>query len=139
MYGSSDYTTINPIMNEHCEIKHLLFDGLMTRDGAGALIPALAASYTYEEETLTYTFQLRENVLWHDGEQFNAEDVKFTFEDIMDPDNSSKNMPNYEEIREINLLGEYEIAFVLHEPNYAFLDYITMSILPQHCFQGEDM
>ncbi len=139
VYGSSDYTTINPIMNEHCGIKHLLFDGLMTRDGEGALIPALAASYTYEEDTRTYTFQLREGVAWHDGEQFTAEDVKFTIEAIMDPDNGSENMPNYEEIQGINILGDYEIAFVLREPNYAFLDYMTMSILPQHCLQGEDL
>ena len=33
VYGSGDYTSINPIMNEHCEIRHLLFDGLMARDG----------------------------------------------------------------------------------------------------------
>ena len=33
VYGSGDYDSINPIMNEHCEIKHLLFDGLMARDG----------------------------------------------------------------------------------------------------------
>ena len=45
VYGSGDYDSINPIMNEHCEIKHLLFDGLMARDGEGNLVPALAESY----------------------------------------------------------------------------------------------
>ena len=44
VYGSGDYTSINPIMNEHCEIRDLLFDGLMARDGAGNLLPALAES-----------------------------------------------------------------------------------------------
>ena len=139
VYGSSDYTTINPIMNEHCEIKHLLFDGLMARDGEGALVPALAKSYGYDEASMTYTFRLREGVKWHDGERFDAEDVKFTIEAIMDPNNGSENMPNYEEIREITVLGAYEIAFTLSEPNYAFLDYMTMSILPEHCLRGEDL
>ncbi len=139
VYGSGDYTSINPIMNEHCEIKHLLFDGLMGRDGEGNLIPDLAESQSYDETTMTYTFKLKENVKWHDGENFTADDVKFTIEAIMNPDNGSENMPNYEEIKEINVLGDYEIAFTLSEPNYAFLDYMTMSILPEHLLEGEDM
>ena len=32
VYGSGDYDSINPIMNEHCEIKHLLFDSLVKLD-----------------------------------------------------------------------------------------------------------
>ncbi len=139
VYGSGDYESINPIMNEHCEIKHLLFDGLVARDGKGALVPGLAESWTYEEETMTYTFRLRKNVKWHDGEDFTAEDVRFTIDAIRNPDNGSENYPNYEEISQINILNDHEIAFVLSEPNYAFLDYMTMSILPQHLLEGEDM
>lgn len=139
VYGSGDYDSINPIMNEHCEIKHLLFDGLVKRDGEGNLVPSLAEDWSYDEQTLTYTFQLRGDVTWHDGEPFTAEDVKFTIEAIMDPDNGSENYPNYEEVSQINVLSDTEIAFVLSEPNYAFLDYMTMSILPEHLLQGEDM
>ena len=36
VYGSGDYDSINPIMNEHCEIKHLLFDSLVKLDEAGS-------------------------------------------------------------------------------------------------------
>ena len=139
IYGSSDYDSINPIMNEHCEIKDLLFNGILARDTDGNLIPCLAESWTYDEDTLTYTFLLREDVLWHDGEPFTAQDVKFTIEAIMNPDNGSENAPNYEEVSEINVLSDTEIAFVLSEPNYAFLDYMTMSILPEHLLEGEDM
>ncbi len=139
IYGSGDYTSINPIMNEHCEIKHLLFDGLVARDGEGALIPALAESWVYDDASMTYTFTLREGVQWHDGEAFTAEDVKFTIEAIMDPNNGSENYPNYEEVAEIRILTDHEIAFVLSEPNFAFPDYMTMSILPEHLLQGEDM
>ncbi len=139
VYGSADYTRINPIMDEHCEIKYLLFNGLMARGEKNQLSPCLAASYTYDEATLTYTFQLRRDVKWHDGEAFTAEDVKFTIEAIMDPENGSENAPNYEEIKEIRILNDYEIAFVLSEPNYAFLDYMTMSILPKHKLEGENM
>lgn len=139
VYGSGDYDSINPIMNEHCEIKHLLFDSLVKRDGNGELVPSLAESWEYDNDTLTYTFQLRSDVKWHDGEKFTADDVKFTIEAIKDPENGSENAPNYGEVAQIQVLSDTRIAFVLSEPNYAFLDYMTMSILPEHCLAGEDM
>lgn len=139
VYGSGDYDTINPIMNEHCEIRNLLFDGLVRWDGDGKLVPSLAESWSYEESTMTYTFQLRQDVCWHDGEKFTAEDVRFTIEAIMNPENGSENYPNYEEIREIQVISDSEIAFFLSEPNAAFLNYMTMSILPKHRLEGEDM
>ena len=139
IYGSGDYDSINPIMNEHCEIKHLLFDSLVKRDGEGNLVAGLATDWSYDEATMTWNFRLAEGVKWHDGEAFTAEDVKFTIEAIMDPDNGSENYPNYIEVAEINVLSDTEIEFVLSEPNYAFLDYMTMSILPAHKLQGEDL
>ena len=139
VYGSGDYDSINPIMNEHCEIKHLLFDSLVKLDKNGNPTPSLAESWSYDESALTYTFRLRGDVTWHDGEPFTAGDVKFTFDAIMDPENGSENYPNYIEVQQIRVISDTEIAFVLSEPNYAFLDYMTMSILPEHCLQGEDM
>ena len=139
VYGSGDYDSINPIMNEHCEIKHLLFDSLVKLDKNGDPVASLAESWSYDDATMTYTFQLRSDVKWHDGEAFTAEDVKFTIEAIMDPDNGSENYPNYIEIAEIKVISDTEIAFILSEPNFAFLDYMTMSILPEHLLQGEDM
>ena len=139
VYGSGDYDSINPIMNEHCEIKHLLFDSLVKRDGEGNLVPSLAESWTYDEAALTYTFTLAKGVKWHDGEDFTADDVFFTIDAIMNPDNGSENYPNYEEVSEIVVHNDYEISFVLSEPNFAFLDYMTMSILPEHLLAGEDM
>ena len=139
VYGSGDYDSINPIMNEHCEIKHLLFDSLVKLDQNGDPVASLAESWSYDDATMTYTFKLRSDVKWHDGEMFTADDVKFTIEAIMTPDNGSENYPNYIEIDEIKVISDTEIAFVLTEPNFAFLDYMTMSILPEHKLQGEDM
>ena len=139
VYGSGDYDSINPIMNEHCESKHLLFDSLVKLDQNGEPVASLAESWTYDDASLTYTFKLRGDVKWHDGEKFTADDVKFTIEAIMNPENGSENYPNYIEIKEIKVISDTEIAFVLSAPNYAFLDYMTMSILPQHKLQGEDM
>ena len=139
IYASGDYTRINPAMDEHGEINILLFNGLTAHDGGNQVVSGLAKDWTFDEDTCTYTFHLEENVKWHDGEPFTAEDVKFTIEAIMDPENGSENAPNYEDVEEISILDEHTISFRLAAPNAAFLDYMTMAILPKHLLEGEDM
>ena len=139
VYGSGDYTRINPAMDEHCEINLLLFSGLTAHDGSNQVVPGLAESWDYDEAACTYTFHLREGITWHDGEPFTSEDVKFTIEAIQNPDNGSENAPNYEDVEEITVLDPLTIAFRLAAPNVAFLDYMTMAVLPRHLLEGEDM
>lgn len=139
VYGSSDYTRINPAMDEHGEINLLLFNGLTGHDGDNAVVPALAKSWDFDEETCTYTFHLEEDVRWHDGEPFTAEDVQFTIEAITDPENGSENAPNFEDVEEITVIDDHTISFRLSAPNVAFLDYMTIAILPKHLLEGEDM
>lgn len=71
-------------MDEHGEINILIFNGLTAHDGDNQVVPALAKDWTFDEDTCTYTFHLQEGVKWHDGEEFTADDVKFTIEAIMD-------------------------------------------------------
>ena len=113
VYGSGDYTRINPAMDEHGEINILIFNGLTAHDGDNQVVPGLAKSWEFDEDTCTYTFHLEENVKWHDGEPFTAEDVKFTIEAIMDPENESENAPNYEDVEEITVIDDYTIALRL--------------------------
>ena len=82
---------------------------------------------------------MAENATWHDGEPVTAEDVKFTIEAIMNPENGSENAPNYEDVQEINVIDDHTISFQLDAPNVAFLDYMTMAVLPKHLLEGEDM
>lgn len=139
VYGSNDYTRINPAMDEHGEINALIFDGLTDHDGNNEVIPRLAKSWKFDKATNTYTFNLEKGVKWHDGEEFTAKDVKFTFEQIMDPKNESENAPNYEDVKKINVIDDYTVSFELTAPNAAFLDYMTMAILPEHLLKGENM
>ena len=139
IYASGDYTRINPAMDEHGEINILLFNGLTAHDGENQVVPCLAKRWTFDEASCTYTFYLEEDVKWHDGEPFTAEDVKFTIEAIMDPDNGSENAPNFEDVEEITVVDEHTISFRLTAPNVAFLDYMTMAVLPKHLLEGEDM
>lgn len=139
IYASGDYTRINPAMDEHGEINLLLFNGLTAHDGENRIVPALAKSWTFDAGSCTYTFQLEEGVTWHDGEPFTADDVKFTIEAIMAPENSSENAPNYEDVREIIVHNPYTVSFRLAAPNAAFLDYMSISMLPKHLLEGENM
>ena len=139
VYGSGDYTRINPAMDEHGEINILLFDGLTAHDGDNQVVAGLARDWVFDDAACTYTFYLEENVKWQDGEPFTAEDVKFTIEAVMDPENGSENAPNYEDVLEITVVDEHTISFRLAAPNVAFLDYMTMAVLPRHLLEGEDM
>ena len=139
VYGSGDYTRINPAMDEHCEINVLLFSGLTAHDADDQVIPGLAEKWEYDEDSYTYTFHIRDGIKWHDGEAFTADDVKFTIEAIMDPENGSENAPNYEDVQEIKVMDDQTIAFKLAEPNVAFLEYMTIAILPKHLLEGEDL
>ena len=139
VYASGDYTRINPAMDEHGEINLLLFDGLTAHDGNNEVVPALAKSWEFDEASCTYTCHLEEGVRWHDGEPFTAEDVKFTIEAVMYPENGAENAPNYEDVQEIRMVDEKTVTFRLAAPNAAFLDYMTMPVLPAHLLEGEDM
>ena len=139
VYGSGDYTRINPALDEHGEINLLLFDGLTSHNGKNEVAPGLAKSWEFDETACTYTFHLEEGVVWHDGEPFTAEDVKFTIEAVMDPENASESAPNFEDVEEIRVTDEHTVSFRLSAPNVAFLDYMTMAVLPEHLLAGEDM
>ena len=115
IYGSNDYTRINPAMDEHGEINILIFNGLTAHNGKNEVIPGLAKSWEFDEASCTYTFHLEEGVKWHDGEAFTADDVKFTIEAIMNPENGSENSPNYEDVEEITVIDENTISFHLSE------------------------
>ena len=139
IYGSNDYTRINPAIDEHGEINLLLFDGLTAHDADNNVVPGLAESWDIDDASNTYTFHLREGVKWHDGEPFTAEDAKFTIEAIMNPDNESEIASNYEEVESITVEDEKTVVFKLSEKNVAFLEYMTIGLLPKHLLEGKDM
>lgn len=139
IYGSNDYTRINPAIDEHGEINLLIFDGLMGHNEKNEVVPALAESYDLDEDSNTYTFHLRKGVTWHDGEPFTANDVKFTIEAIMDPANESEIACNYEDVEKIEVIDDQTVSFQLANPNVAFLEYMTIGMLPAHLLEGKDM
>ncbi|MGL5617102.1 MAG: ABC transporter substrate-binding protein [Sarcina sp.] len=139
VYGSSDYEQINPAIKEHGEINSLIFSGLTAHDENNKIVPALAKDWSFDREKNSYKFNLRDDVKWHDGERFTAEDVKFTIEAINDEKNQSEIASNYEDIVGVNVIDEKTVEIVLKAPNVAILDYLTVGILPKHLLEGKDL
>jgi len=65
-----------------------LFEGLMTVDQHGELVPGVAESYSSSADGLTYTFKLRKGLLWSDGTPLTAEDFIYSWKRILDPKNA---------------------------------------------------
>ena len=139
VYGSGDYTSINPALYEHGEINSLIFSGLTAHDKDNKVVPCLAKDWSFDKESNTYVFNLRDDVKWHDGEKFTSADVKFTLEAIMNPDNASEIASNYEDITKIETPDDTTVKITLKAPNVAMLDYLTIGVLPKHLLEGKDL
>lgn len=139
IYGSSDYTAINPALYEHGEINLLLFAGLTAHDENDEVVPGIAEKWEFNKSTNTYRFTLRDGLTFHDGEPLTAEDVKFTIEAIQDPDNGSENASNFEDVKSVKVIDDTHVDIQLTAPNIAMLDYLTIGILPAHLLEGKDM
>lgn len=136
VYGSGDYTAINPALFEHGEINLLLFAGLTTHNENNEVVEGLAESYKWDGSSNTYSFKLRDGLTFHDGEPVTASDVKFTLDVILEEDNASEIYSNYEDITKINVVDEQNVEITLDSPNAAFLEYMTIGILPKHAFKS---
>ncbi|MGD2279479.1 MAG: ABC transporter substrate-binding protein, partial [Candidatus Omnitrophota bacterium] len=79
----------------------LVYNGLTKVDKDLNIVGDLAESWEVADEGLTITFHLREGVRWHDGSPFTAEDVRFTYETILDPKTGCPYISSYDLIREI--------------------------------------
>ncbi len=103
-----------------------LFDALIAHGPGGQLAPWLATDWSVSDDLLTYTFQLRNDVQFHDGTPFNAEAAKFNFELWMDPDmNPGWNANIGNQLASVTAPGDFTIELKLNEVNVFFLDLLA--------------
>jgi len=104
------------------EVTYLnIYEGLLRIDRDGKLQPLLAESWTVSPDNLTYTFRLRRGVKFHDGSDFDAADVKFTFERAMAPDSTNAQKWIFAPIARIETPDRYTVVITLKEPTGNFL------------------
>ena len=130
---------INPIYSPIGDIDQdlvkLIFSGLMKYEEEGKLIPDLAKDYKIKENGSIYEFYLREDIFWHDGNQFSADDVIFTIRTIQNPDFKSPLMPIWAGVK-VEKINEFKIRFTLPRPYAPFLENTTIGILPKHLWEN---
>ncbi|MBV7276210.1 ABC transporter substrate-binding protein [Clostridium sp. PL3] len=140
VYAGESENTINPILNSHDELPDIIFSGLMKYDANGKPVVDLAKSYKVSDDGLVYTFNLREGVKWHDGKDFTADDVVFTYGVLTkDKTLSASITSNYEDIKSVTAPDNHTVVITLSKYNAAMLDYFAIGILPKHLLEGQDI
>jgi len=140
---SSDPKTFNDIVSTDANsgaVTSLLFEGLTTADPFTLkVIPDLARSWDISPNGLQWTFHLREDVKWSDGTPFNADDVVFTFNDLIyNPDvpSSSKDVLTIDgKLLKVEKIDDHTVRFTLPVKFAPFLRAMSQSILPKHCLE----
>ncbi len=112
----------------------LIYSGLMKYQN-GELIPDLAESYKVSDDGLVYTFRLKANLQFHDGESLTADDVEFTIQKIQDGEIKSPYRVDWASIG-IKKISASEIQFILKQPYSPFLANTTVGIMPKHIWKN---
>ncbi|HUO65832.1 MAG TPA: ABC transporter substrate-binding protein [Terriglobales bacterium] len=92
-----------------------MFDSLVGRDSENRIVPQLAESWRLVDD-VTWQLKLRKGVVFHDGEPFNAEAVRFTFQRVLDPEQKSPNRANVAEIARVEVVDDYTVNLVTRQP-----------------------
>jgi peptide/nickel transport system substrate-binding protein len=102
--------------------------------------PELAKSWTLSPDGTTYTFQLQENVKWHDGRPLTADDVVFSITKFH-MELSPRSRPIFQRITEVTATGPTTVVIKIREPFEPFLlmfDVTATAIVPKHIYDGTD-
>ncbi len=115
-----------------------IYDGLLEVNADLSLEPALATDWIISEDGLTYTFNLREGVTFHDGSSFTADDVVYSFNRIMAEDTGSPQASRFAQVASVEAVDGSTVVFTLSEPFAPFLSNLpNLNIVPQEVVEAE--
>ncbi len=141
--ATNNIITLNPILandGRSSTAISLMFNGLVTLDENLNWVPDLAEKWEVSSEGEEITFYLKHGVKFHDGHEFDAEDVEFTIGKIIDPEVNSSRYSNFKVLEKMVIIDPYKIKFILKEPIATFISYLSVGILPKHILEDvEDL
>ena len=143
---SQEPTVFNPLM-PHIEVddgvNFSIFDALFRIDPYGVIQPNLAFEVPSQgnggisEDGLNWRIRLRDDVLWHDGTPFTAEDVKFTIELIVNPDFRAWRTTGHSLVRDITVVSPTELTWRMEEAFAPYLSFLTETFMvPKHILEA---
>ena len=109
----------------------LVFSGLVRNGPNGTLVPDLAEHWSVDETGAIWTFQLRDDARWHDGEPVTADDVAYTVHVLQDPAYTGPAAGSWNEVT-VQVKGTRTVVFTLATPLGGFLQAATQPIAPAH-------
>jgi peptide/nickel transport system substrate-binding protein len=98
-----------------------VFEGLTRIGPSGEVLPALAESWTISDDGKVYTFKLHKGVKFHDGSDFDAEDVKFSLDRARAPDSVNAQKGLFAAIDIVEVIDPETVQVTLKHPQGAFL------------------
>ena len=138
----TDISTLNGLLVESWPTRHvtqLIFEGLTTISPIdGTPVPRLADSWEVSEDGRTYTFHLSQEARWHDGVDFTANDVAFSFDVLKDNSLEVGGRPDFERSDvTYRVVDDDTFEISVGEPTVTFLWEIpaAISIVPRHLWQ----
>ena len=140
----SDAENLNPLLwtdDASSDVGAMMYNGMLMIDVSDlSPQPDLAKDWDVSEDSLVFTFYLRDDVTWHDGEPFTAADVKFTYDTLLNEDINSPRRADLAGIltpEQIEVIDDYTIRFTLSQIDASFLaTKTTYGIIPEHILGG---
>ncbi|WP_237165299.1 ABC transporter substrate-binding protein [Pandoraea vervacti] len=103
-----------------------IFDTLYGFDAKGNIVPRMATSYTMSSDGLVYTFKLRPNIKFHNGDTFTSADVKYSIERVIDPTTKSTRRPYFAPVIDsVETPDPLTVRIRLKQPDGVFLNKIA--------------
>ena len=135
---------INPLFSyanqTDADLVSLVFSGLVRLGPDGTPQPDLAERWEITNNGQRYVFHLRRGIAWQDGEEFDAEDVAFTYRAIANPDfNGDPALAQLMQGVIVTARDPLTVEFQLEQTFGPFLAYLTVGILPQHLLADLDV
>ena len=137
----SDASQLNPILSADSassDVNSQLYLGLVTLDPiSGEIVGEIADSWDVSDDGLTYTFHLRDDISWSDGEPLTAEDVKYTYDAIASDLVETPRKSNIELVESMEVIDDYTLEVVFSDVDCTALANFTLGVLPAHVFAAD--
>jgi peptide/nickel transport system substrate-binding protein len=128
-----DADTLDPRLTKNTSgfrLKELAFNGLVAINPDYSAAPDLAEKWENPDEK-TWVFHLRQGVKFHDGSNLTANDVKYTYESVLDQNFNSPARAFYLSVDSVEATDPNTVKFTLKAPFAPFLSYMDLAIVPQ--------
>jgi peptide/nickel transport system substrate-binding protein len=143
--STSDAVSFHPYLTTDTgssSYQAMVYTGALLRLDENTLeyIPNMAESYTISEDGLTFTFHLRQDMKWSDGQPITAHDFKWTYDRVTNPANGFPYLSQLEFITSYEALDDYTLQIKIGEVYAPALSQMSGLIdpLPQHIWENLD-